>query len=188
MIGTEPRSAANLLSEINALARNRQIAGGPAATEPQGVGNDIGVYGLDNSTLGGGYGVYGYSATGNAGAAGLSSSGVGVLAESSSNYGLFGESNTSDGVDGDSGSGSGVYGYSHKADGVTASSTYGRAITAHSLNAAHPTSLLWQTFSGLRSQATPKGRLGDPTTRSPMRAPSTKARVASITSGASSTS
>ena len=101
----------------------------------QGVGNDIGVYGLDNSTLGGGYGVYGYSAKGNAGAAGLSNTGVGVLAESSSNYGLFGESNTSDGVYGYSNSGSGVYGYSYKGDGVTASSTYGRAITAHSVNA-----------------------------------------------------
>ena len=37
------------------------------------------------------------------------------------------------------------------------------------------------------SQATPKGSSGDPTTRSPMRAPLTKASDASITSGASST-
>jgi Chaperone of endosialidase len=99
----------------------------------QGVGNDIGVYGLSNSTLGG-FGVYGYSAAGYAGAAGLSNSGIGVLAESGTNYGLFGESNTSDGVYGYSNSGSGVYGYSFGADGVTANSTHGRAITAHSVN------------------------------------------------------
>jgi Chaperone of endosialidase len=98
----------------------------------QGVGNYIGLYGVDNSTSGG-YGVYG-SAPGGYGVAGFSTSSIGVVGESSSSYGLYGSSSSSIGVYGYSNTSNGVYALSYKSDGLHAESTSGRGITAHSTN------------------------------------------------------
>jgi hypothetical protein len=101
----------------------------------EGTSNNIAVYGVSGGTSGLGYGVYGYAPTGSAGAAGLSSTGIGVLAESTSSYGLFAESSTSYGVYGYSGSSNGVHASSYNGDAISASSTYGRGMTVHSANA-----------------------------------------------------
>lgn len=100
----------------------------------EGVGNDIGLYGLDNGTGGVGYGVYGYTQSGSAGVAGLSSSGIGLFGESSSAYGIFGESSSSIGVYGYSVNSNGVYALGYKGDALNAYSTYGRGMTVHSVN------------------------------------------------------
>jgi len=100
----------------------------------QGTGNDIGLYGLGGGVGGAGYGVYGYTASGSAGTAGLSSTGIGLFGESSSFYGVFGESSSSIGVYGYSVNSNGVYALSYKSDAVSAYSTYGRGITVHSVN------------------------------------------------------
>ena len=79
----------------------------------QGVGNDMGLYGVDNNTYGG-YGVYGYAPNG-VGVAGVSASSWG--------YGVYAK-NTGEGdaVHADSTSGAGVYGHSANYAGVLGSS------------------------------------------------------------------
>jgi hypothetical protein len=99
----------------------------------EGLANDIAVYGISTGTAGIGYGLYGYAATGSAGAVGLSSSGIGVIGESSTSYGVFAESSSSYGVYGYSVNSNGVYAQSYKGDSVSANSTYGRGMTVHSV-------------------------------------------------------
>lgn len=116
----------------SAAILGQSTAGANGGIGVQGLSNDIAVYGVSNGTSGIGYGIYGYAPTGSAGAAGLSSTGIGVLAESSSSYGLFAESSTSYGVYGYSVNSNGVYALGYKGDAISANSTYGRGITAHS--------------------------------------------------------
>ena len=70
---------------------------------------NIGVEGIDASSTGAGYGVFGNSAKGY-GVAGVAAGGIGVSGRSGDGYGIYGHSNSGHAVHGESDAGSGVYG------------------------------------------------------------------------------